>query len=238
MEKVIQRKESVLNNAASATLAILPLAISVIPWGILCGTLSIEAGLTNLQAQLMSLLVFAGAAQLSGIAILGAGGSWLSLINTTTMISIRHVLYSASYQDEVRRLPFLKRVLFAFLLTDEMFAVAQTEQAKTGKFDYWYAVIAGFVFYLIWNLSTFMGIYFAHLLDNINELGFDFAIAATFLAMVVPMIKTKVMLVAVLITAVNALFFSGVGIEQGLIISALVGMLVGSLLSRTRGGIW
>lgn len=238
MEKVIQRKESVLNNAASATLAILPLAISVIPWGILCGTLSIEAGLTNLQAQLMSLLVFAGAAQLSGIAILGAGGSWLSLINTTTMISIRHVLYSASYQDEVRRLPFLKRVLFAFLLTDEMFAVAQTEQTKTGKFDYWYAVIAGFVFYLIWNLSTFMGIYFAHLLDNIDELGFDFAIAATFLAMVVPMIKTKVMLVAVLITAVNALFFAGVGIEQGLIISALVGMLVGSLLSRTRGGIW
>lgn len=238
MEKVIQRKESVLNNAASATLAILPLAISVIPWGILCGTLSIEAGLTNLQAQLMSLLVFAGAAQLSGIAILGAGGSWLSLINTTTMISVRHVLYSASYQDEVRRLPFLKRVLFAFLLTDEMFAVAQTEQAKTGKFDYWYAVIAGFVFYLIWNLSTFMGIYFAHLLDNIDELGFDFAIAATFLAMVVPMIKTKVMLVAVLITAVNALFFAGVGIEQGLIISALVGMLVGSLLSRTRGGTW
>ncbi len=232
MKNKVHNEKSFLQLAISATLAILPLSISVIPWGILCGTLSIEAGLTNFQAQLMSLLVFAGAAQLAGIAILGVGGSWLSLINSTTMISVRHVLYSATYKEEISKLPFIKRVVFAFLLTDEMFAVAQAEQIKSGSFNYWYAVIAGFVFYLIWNISTFIGIFSAHFFKNIDELGFDFAIVATFIAMVVPMIKTKVMLLAVMISFITSLFFAYLSVEQGLIISALAGMFVGSLLSN------
>ena len=36
-----------------ATLDILPLSISVIPWGILCGALALQAGLSPVQAQLM-----------------------------------------------------------------------------------------------------------------------------------------------------------------------------------------
>lgn len=222
------------SRAWSAILATLPLGISVIPWGVLCGTLAIDAGLNSFQAQLMSLAVFAGAAQLAGIAIFGGGGSWSSLLNSTTMISVRHVLYSATYKDDIVGLPFVKRVIFAFLLTDEMFAVAQSEQAKTGKFDYWYAVVSGFTFYLIWNIATFVGIFSAHLLGDIESYGFDFAIAATFIAMIMPMIKDKVMLLAVLTSAISALIFAMLGIEQGLIFSALLGMAVGAFLSRFK----
>lgn len=222
------------NQCVAPALAILPLAFSVIPWGVLCGTLSIEAGLTPFQAQLMSFIVFAGAAQLSGIAILGANGSWLSLFNSTAMISSRHVLYSATYKDEIAPLPFFKRVLFAFLLTDEMFVVAQAEQSKTGRFDYWYAVIAGAVFYLVWNIATLMGILFAQFLKDTDDLGFDFAIAATFIAMVVPMVKTRAMLVAVVVSAVAALLFSCLGIEQGLLVSSLLGMSVGATMATKQ----
>lgn len=213
------------------TLAILPLAFSVIPWGILCGTLSIEAGLTPFQAQLMSLMVFAGAAQLSGIAILGTQGSWLSLLNSTTMISARHVLYSATYKDHIAPLPFFKRLLFAFLLTDEMFVVAQAEQSKTGRFDYGYAVIAGAVFYLVWNIATLIGIFSAHFLKESDDLGFDFAIVATFIAMVVPMINTRAILIAVLVSAVTALTCALLGFEQGLLLSSLLGMTVGAVVA-------
>ena len=58
-----------------ATLDVMPLAIATIPWGILCGSLAIQIGLTSLQAQLMSLLVFAGAAQLAALTLMGAGGA-------------------------------------------------------------------------------------------------------------------------------------------------------------------
>ncbi|MDP8088452.1 AzlC family ABC transporter permease [Pasteurella atlantica] len=78
-----KQTQSFLSKIIYATFAVLPLAISAIPWGILCGTLSIQAGLSSMQAQIMSLLVFSGTIQLSGIAILGAGGSWLGLVNNT-----------------------------------------------------------------------------------------------------------------------------------------------------------
>lgn len=233
MKNSTHQHKSLRHTAALATLAILPLSISVIPWGILCGTLSIEAGLSSVQAQLMSLLVFAGAAQLSGISILGAGGNWVSLLNSTAMISVRHVLYSATYKEEISNLPLVKRVLFAFLLTDEMFAVSQAQQNKTGHFDYWYAVIAGAVFYCVWNVSSFAGIFFAHQLKDIDKLGFDFAIAATFIAMVVPMIKTSALLIAVITSAGMSLLLSYLGLEHALLLSALTGMLSGSLFIMT-----
>lgn len=220
-----------------ATIAVIPLSLAVVPWGILCGTLCIQANMTVLQAQMMSLIVFAGAAQISGTAIMGAAGSWLSLINSTVMISVRHVLYSATYKDNIVGLPWWKRVLFAFLLTDEMFAVAQTEQIKTGKFDYWYAVVAGFMFYLVWNIATFAGIFFAQKLKNIDQLGFDFAIAATFIAMVVPMIKENkhnqtALLVAAIVSGVMSLLLELMHVSQALMISGLVGMAVGGVLSN------
>jgi|26BtaG_2_1085354.scaffolds.fasta_scaffold15043_2 predicted branched-subunit amino acid permease len=222
------------NRTLAATLAILPLSISVTPWGILCGTLSIEAGLSGFQAQLMSLLIFAGAAQLSGIAIFGAGGSWITLINSTSMITAQHLLYSASYKAVIRSLPLYKRLLFAFVLTDELFLIAQTEQLKSNRFDYMFAVTAGLVFYVTWNIATFIGIVSARFLTDIETLGFDFTIAATFIVMVIPMIKNKALVIAVVMSAIAAYVFAYFEVGNGLIFSALIGMVVGAIFSNSK----
>jgi len=222
------------NRTLAATLAILPLSISVTPWGILCGTLSIEAGLSGFQAQLMSLLIFAGAAQLSGIAIFGAGGSWITLINSTSMITAQHLLYSASYKAVIRSLPLYKRLLFAFVLTDELFLIAQTEQLKSNRFDYMFAVTAGLVFYVTWNIATFIGIVSARFLTDIETLGFDFTIAATFIVMVIPMVKNKALVIAVVMSAIAAYVFAYFKVGNGLIFSALIGMVVGAIFSNSK----
>ncbi len=227
-------RSSPKNRTLAATLAILPLSISVAPWGILCGTLSIEAGLSGFQAQLMSLLIFAGAAQLSGIAIFGAGGSWITLINSTSMITAQHLLYSASYKSVIRSLPLYKRLLFAFVLTDELFLIAQTEQLKSNRFDYMFAVTAGLVFYITWNIATFIGIVSARFLTDIETLGFDFTIAATFIVMVIPMIKNKALVIAVVTSAIAAYVFAYFEFGNGLIFSALIGMVVGAIFSNAK----
>jgi len=225
---------SLKNRTLAATLAILPLSISVTPWGILCGTLSIEAGLSGFQAQLMSLLIFAGAAQLSGITIFGAGGSWITLINSTSMITAQHLLYSASYKAVIRSLPLYKRLLFAFVLTDELFLIAQTEQLKSNRFDYMFAVTAGLVFYVTWNIATFIGIVSARFLTDIETLGFDFTIAATFIVMVIPMVKNKALVIAVVMSAIAAYVFAYFKVGNGLIFSALIGMVIGAIFSNSK----
>ena len=141
-----------------ATLDMLPLSISVIPWGILCGALALQAGLSPLQAQLMSLLVYAGAAQLSATTLFGAGTPLLPIMSSTMVITSQHLLYGFTFRRDVLPLSLRWRASLAFFLTDEMFAVALKDRERSGHFDPAYALIAGFVFYLFWNAATLLGI--------------------------------------------------------------------------------
>ncbi len=225
------------NRTWQALLDAVPLGVSVTPWGILFGSLAVQTGLSIWQSQLMSLLVFAGAAQMSGLAIMGAGGSLASLMNSTAMISARHLLYSATYKEHIQHRPFIQRFLFAFLLTDEMFAIAHADQEKTGQFDYRHAVTSGFAFYVIWNIATFVGIVAANSVKDIDKLGLDFAIAATFIAMTVPRIKGLAMTVAVVLSGVLGVVLTLAGVGNALMIAGMAGMAVGYLLTE-RGVRW
>ncbi len=220
-----------------AILAAVPLGVSCTPWGILFGSLAIQTGFSMWQSQLLSLLVFAGAAQMSGVAVMGAGGALSELLNSTLMISSRHLLYSATYKDEIRHRPFTQRFLFAFLLTDEMFAIAHTDQEKNGKFDYAYAVVSGFAFYVMWNVATFVGIVAAKSVEGIENLGLDFAIAATFIAMTVPRIKGLAMIVAVCVSGILSVILTLLNVGNALMISGLLGMALGYILTE-RGIEW
>lgn len=126
-----------------ASLDILPLSVSVVPWGILCGALALQVGLSPLQAQLMSLLVFAGAAQLSASTLLGAGTPLLPILGSTFVITSQHFLYGFTFRREVIGLPLRLRVGLAFFLTDEMFAVALKDRERQGVFNPAYALVAG-----------------------------------------------------------------------------------------------
>lgn len=115
-----------------ATLDILPLSISVIPWGILCGALALQAGLSPVQAQLMSLLVYAGAAQLSATTLFGAGTPLLPIMGSTMVITSQHLLYGFTFRRDVLPLSLRWRASLAFFLTDEMFAVALKDRERSG----------------------------------------------------------------------------------------------------------
>ena len=63
-------------------LDILPLSIAVLPWGILAGSVAIDAGLTIPQAVAMSAVVFAGAAQLVSLGMWSADATAITIAIT------------------------------------------------------------------------------------------------------------------------------------------------------------
>ncbi len=214
---------------------VLPLAIAVIPWGVLAGSLAIETGLTPLQAQCMSLFVFAGAVQLASLNLIQLMSPWIAIFSTTFVISSRHLLYSAVYRQEALKLPRLKRYLLPFILTDEMFVVSENYRKKTGAFSYAYAVTAGLVFYIVWNLATFAGISLGEALGNTEDLGFEFAVAAIFIVMVMPGVTNIPVLGAVLVSAIVAVVSELNGLSYGILLAGLSGMITGFVLEKWRG---
>lgn len=222
-----------LRSIMQGALAVLPLTIAVVPWGILAGSFALDAGLDPFQSQAMSAFVYGGAAQLVALGMVKTGVGLFSIILTTMLVTSRHLLYSMAMRNKIAPLPFKWRVTLGFLLTDELFAIAS--QSKQHQFDRWYAFGGGFSFYLGWNLASFAGIAAGQSIDNIADWGLDFAIAATFIALVVPAVKNRSTLICVLVSLVSACLFELFQVAGGLLIAALLGMTSGYLYATLTG---
>ncbi|MGI2028665.1 AzlC family ABC transporter permease [Endozoicomonas acroporae] len=215
--------------------AIIPLTVAVLPWGILTGSLAIESGFDPVQSQALSGIIFAGAVQLAIMGMIQAGVGLGSILISALLITSRHFLYSMVMRKNVSPLPLKWRLALGFLLTDELFAIANPGQLK--RFDRWYALGGGLCFYLGWNLATLGGIIAGASFENLDALGLDFAIAATFIALVIPSIKNAPVLVCVLTALVTSVICEVMHIQAGLLISAPLAMMTGFAYAKaTTGG--
>ncbi|CAM4134976.1 AzlC family ABC transporter permease [Vibrio agarivorans] len=216
-----------IRSLMQGTVAMMPLSLAVVPWGFLAGSFAIDSGLTALEGQAMSAILFAGAAQLVAMGMIKTGASVMTMVVTIFFITSRHFLYSLSMRSHIAHLPLRWRVILGFLLTDELFALCGHH--KPNSFDRWYALGAGFSFYLIWNFATFVGIIVGAQIPDLQDYGLEFAIAATFIAIVVPNIKSWPVLLAALSGLVSSVVLAFLGVDSGLVIASLIGMSVGYL---------
>ena len=93
-------------------------------------------------------------------------------------------------REKLRAKPLRWRVGLGFLLTDELFSLSGDRRAYANRYRLYYALGAGGSFYLAWNVWTAAGIVAGAWLPDLTNLGLDFAIAATFIALVIPDIKS------------------------------------------------
>jgi predicted branched-subunit amino acid permease len=129
-------------------------------------------------------------------------------------------------------MPLFQRLILGFLLTDELFAVCSHKTRK--DFHFWYAFGAGFSFYLIWQIASLSGILLGQYIPELDQYGLDFAVAATFIAIVIPTIKKLSFLITVLVAMILSVVFSVQNIEGGIIFSSLIAMTVGYTVSMIR----
>ncbi|MBA5761537.1 AzlC family ABC transporter permease [Vibrio sp. 404] len=210
------------------TIAMIPLSVAVIPWGLLAGSYAIESGLSPLESQALSAILFAGSAQLVATGMIKAGVGITTLLLTTLFITSRHFLYSVSMRDKIGKLPLRWRLALGYLLTDELFAICGNQSEQ--RFEPWYALGAGLSFYLCWNLATLVGIVAGSYIPALNELGLEFAVAATFIALVIPNIKNSPTLVAVFVALALSVTLNLMQFEGALMIASIGGMFAGYLV--------
>jgi 4-azaleucine resistance transporter AzlC len=217
-------------------LAALPLTIAVIPWGILAGSFALDVGLSAVESQAMSAIIFGGAAQLAALGMIKAGIGITSILLTTLLITSRHLLYSMAMRAKISPLPLKWRLSLGFLLTDELFAIInQGKQGRMDKIDPWYALGGGLSFYIGWNVATAIGIVAGQNIPNLESWGLDFAIAATFIALVVPTVTKPSILICVLVSLVCSVVCQLLSLPASLLTSALLGMISGTLYAKLTG---
>ncbi|HKM37959.1 MAG TPA: AzlC family ABC transporter permease [Thiopseudomonas sp.] len=212
-------------------LHILPLCLAVLPWGVLAGSMAVTQGFTMWQSIGLSVFVFAGAAQLVTISMVAAGSGFIAICLTILVITAQHLLYALILREHVSSLPLKKRLPVAFLLTDELFALSVGKKS----YDFAYLIGAGLCFYLAWIAFTVIGVLLAASVPNLADYHLDFSIVATFIAIVVPMIKRLSTLVGVMISLVLSLVLTSLAVSGAIVIAGLLGMVCAVSVARVRG---
>lgn len=212
-------------------LHILPLCLAVLPWGVLAGSMAVSQGFSPLQSVGLSVFIFAGAAQLVTISMVAAGSGFIAICLTILVITAQHLLYALILREHVSSLPFKKRLPVAFLLTDELFALSVGKKS----YDFAYLMGAGLCFYLAWIAFTVIGVLLAASVPNLVDYHLDFSIVATFIAIVVPMIKRLSSLVGVLVSLTLSLLLNSLEVSGAIVIAGLLGMFCAVSVARLRG---
>jgi 4-azaleucine resistance transporter AzlC len=213
-----------------------PMLVGAAPFGVIFGTLVTSTPLALWQGQLMSLGVFAGSSQFIALGLVAGHAGLLVIWFTTFIVNLRHALYGATLLPMVGHLPAPWRWLLGFLLTDETFAVMAGYQARHGRtrFGHWYFLGSGLSMYVNWQAWTMLGLLFGASFPELESLGLDFAMAATFIAIVVPQLSRLPHLGAALAAGTCAYLLRGLPYQLGLFAAVTVGVTVGLVLTRWR----
>ena len=212
----------------------IPLLIGVFPFGMIYGALALNARLSPLASQMMSSMVFAGSAQFITAKLVSDAAPALVIILTIAVVNLRHMLYSASLAPYLKNLSLKWKVLLSYLLTDEAYAPSILKYEETGvtPFSHWFLLGAGFSLWSTWQVSTALGIFLGAAIPENWPL--DFALPLTFIAMVVPALKNRPMIASAVSAGLVALLAYSLPFKLGLILAALTGIAVGTILEGKK----
>jgi len=87
-------------------------------WGLMTGVAMVKSGMSIIEATLMTVLVYAGSAQLAAIPLLVAGAPAWVILATAFCVNLRFVVFSAHLRAYLMHLPLGQRLLTGFLTTD------------------------------------------------------------------------------------------------------------------------
>jgi len=204
----------------------LSVAFTVGLYGAAFGAAGVTAGFSILQTCLLSILLFSGASQFAVVGIMGAGGSAVSAIATSTLLGFRNALYGLQMAP-ILKVKGLKRILAAQITIDESTAVATLQENDADRRRGFY--ITGIGVYVFWNLFTFLGALGASAIGDPSVWGLDAAVPAAFCGLIWPRLKNKTHFVVSAVAIAWALLLTpitpaGIPIITTVLLAVLLGM--------------
>jgi len=165
------------------TLAVI--GITVLLFGVSFGFLARDAGLSGVQAVIMSLVVMAGATQFASVTAFGAGASLLTASMAGLALSLRYLpLGAAAGRSLSARFPH--RLFEVHLLTDQGVVLGYGPDGTVDRLRY---LSAGVTVTAGWVLGTAAGVWGGALIGDPTTYGIDAAYPALFLALLAPQLR-------------------------------------------------
>jgi 4-azaleucine resistance transporter AzlC len=205
-----------------------PIILGYIPIGLTFGVLGQKAGLSSFNTLAMSLLVYAGSSQLVAAGLLAAGAPASSIILTTFIVNLRHLLLSAALAPFLKRWRKRELAAFAYELTDETFAL-HAARFTSGVPDKAETFAVNATAHTAWLVGTGLGVILGQVIGDVKPLGLDYVLPAMFIALIVLQIKDHAHIGVALVTGALSVALLLLGVEQwNVITAAVIGATMGT----------
>lgn len=218
--------------ARRGTLDALPLYVPAMPFALVVGLAIVEAGINPFAGWSGSWLIFGGAAQLTVVSLLGTGTAFFAVVTAGLVVQARHLMYSAALAPTFQRQPSWFRWVGPYVLIDQMFALVSIRTDDDPDDFRTYYLAAGATFWILWQLTTALGIVIGPAVPL--EWNLQFAIPLLFIGLIVLGVDKASKLVAALVGAGVTFLFAGLPNRSGLLVGAFAGILVGTLMERFK----
>lgn len=223
---------------------IAPLVPAVAPFGLVCGATAANVGLGPEAGIAMSVIVYAGAAQLAILQLVADHALPVVMVMTALVINLRFAMYSASIAPHLRGAPIPARLLLAYVLTDQAYAVSLVRyldgKDMAPRARIWFYAGGAIEIWVVWQVATVSGYFLGAAVPDGWSL--DFAVPLTFGALLIAAVRSRADALAAAVGGSVAVGAAGLPYNLGLVLGAALGILAGVLFGpavvgkRERGG--
>jgi predicted branched-subunit amino acid permease len=204
-------------------------------WGLVSGVAMVKGGLAVPWALMMSLLVYAGSAQLAALPLIVAGAPLWVIVATGLITNLRFVIYSAALQPYFAHERAGKRAALGFFMTDFTFTLfmrsAQEGTLPERHRDAWFAGVCASN-WCTWQLCATTGIVAASYVPT--QWGLEFTGTLALVALVGPALNARPAIVGGAVAALVALLAHGLPFRLGLFCGAIAGIVAATLADSLR----
>lgn len=211
-----------------------PIMLGYVPIGIAFAVMARQAGLSTGETCLMSLTVYAGASQLMAAGMLGQGAALAAIVLATFVLNLRHIIMSTCVAHRMDPAPMGLKLLAAFGVTDESFALFTTWREE--RRSVWFFLGISVAIYLSWNVGTLLGALMMDVLPPVVTASLGVAIYAMFVSILLPELpgNWRLTLLVLLTAACNTLLSRVMASGWALIVSTLSCALAGSFFVEPK----
>lgn len=200
------------------------LLVPTVPMALVLGVAIAESSVPNLAGWASSWLIFGGASQLTAVTLLAEGAGVAAAVIGALTVNARHVMYSAGLVPRFRGQPRWFRFLGPYVLLDQVFALAAVHDAPPPNWRAYY-LGAGTLAWTYWQTFVGAGVIFGPAISA--DFDVSFAVPALFLALLVPSLLRRPVIVAAAVAAAVTAACWQIPNRGGMLVGGVAGILAG-----------
>lgn len=203
-------------------------------WGLVTGVAMVKAGMSVPLAIFMSLIVYAGSAQLAVLPLLMVGAPLWVVWFTATCVNLRFVILSSMWRHYFGHLRLLHRLTLGYFSGDVIFVTFThrypTPEKKPEQLPFfWGAAVANWVF---WQVFSIAGILLANVIPLSWGLGFAGVLAL--MGVLYSMLKDKATWLACVVACGAAVATFALPLKLNILVAIAAAVTAGLLMETAE----